>query len=68
VGSERVSTPDDRRSRTMRLSHPMKILTMLTGTLVLNMFDASNCRADETLTEAMLRRSASHYSPRAHAS
>ena len=27
----------------------------LIGTLVLNMFDASNCRADETATEAMLR-------------
>ena len=39
----------------MRLSHPMKILTILIGTLVLNMFDASNCRADETVTEAMLR-------------
>jgi len=39
----------------MRLSHPMKILTILIGTLVLNMFDASNCRADETATEAMLR-------------
>src|SRR5437016_13525395 len=33
----------------------MKILTILIGTLVLNMFDASNCRADETVTEAMLR-------------
>ena len=33
----------------------MKILTILIGTLVLNMFDASNCRADETATEAMLR-------------
>jgi hypothetical protein len=32
----------------------MKILTILIGTLVLNMFDASNCRADETATEAML--------------
>src|SRR5439155_25336950 len=40
-------------SRTM--SHPMKILTILIGTLVLNMFDASNCRADEAATEAMLR-------------
>jgi hypothetical protein len=39
----------------MRLSHPMKILTILIGTLVLNMFDASNCRAAETVTEAMLR-------------
>jgi hypothetical protein len=33
----------------------MKILTILVGTLVLNMFDASDCRADETATEAMLR-------------
>lgn len=33
----------------------MKILTLLIGTLVLGMFDASNCRADETATEAMLR-------------
>jgi hypothetical protein len=33
----------------------MKILTILIGTLVLNMFDASNCPADETVTEAMLR-------------
>jgi hypothetical protein len=33
----------------------MKILAILIGTLVLNMFDASNCRADETVTEAMLR-------------
>ena len=33
----------------------MKILTILAGTLVLNLFDASNCRADETATEAMLR-------------
>jgi hypothetical protein len=33
----------------------MKILTILIGTLMLNMFDASNCRADETATEAMLR-------------
>ena len=33
----------------------MKILTILIGTLVLNMFHASNCRADETATEAMLR-------------
>jgi hypothetical protein len=33
----------------------MKILTILIGTLVLNMFDASNCRADETAAEAMLR-------------
>src|SRR5947209_17865167 len=39
----------------MRLNHPMKILTILIGTLVLNMFDASNCCADETVTEAMLR-------------
>ena len=42
-------------SRTMRLSHPMKILTILIGTLVLNMFDAPTGRADETATEAMLR-------------
>ena len=33
----------------------MKIFTILIGTLVLNMFDASNCRANETATEAMLR-------------
>jgi hypothetical protein len=33
----------------------MKILTILISALVLNMFDASNCRADETATEAMLR-------------
>jgi hypothetical protein len=33
----------------------MKILTILIGTLMLNMFDAANCRADETATEAMLR-------------
>jgi len=33
----------------------MRILTILIGALVLNMFDASNCRADETATEAMLR-------------
>jgi len=33
----------------------MKILTILIGTLVLNLFDASNCRAGETATEAMLR-------------
>jgi hypothetical protein len=39
----------------MRLSHPMKMLTILIGTLVLNMFDASNCHADEKVTEAMLR-------------
>ena len=39
----------------MRLSNPMKILTILIGTLVLNLFDASNCRANETATEAMLR-------------
>ena len=32
----------------------MKILTILVGTLVLSMFDAPNCRADETATEAML--------------
>ena len=34
----------------------MKILTILIGTLVLSLFDASNCRGDETATEAMLRR------------
>ena len=39
----------------MRLSHPMRILTILIGALVLNMFDAANCRADESATEAMLR-------------
>ena len=33
----------------------MKILTILIGILVLNVFDAPNCRADETVTEAMLR-------------
>ena len=33
----------------------MKILTLLIGTLVLNMFDACNCRADEIITETMLR-------------
>ena len=33
----------------------MKILTILIAALVLNMFDASDCRADETATEAMLR-------------
>ena len=33
----------------------MKMLAILLGTLVLNMFDASNCRADETVTEAMLK-------------
>ena len=33
----------------------MKILTILVGTLVLNMFDASTGRADESVTEAMLR-------------
>jgi hypothetical protein len=33
----------------------MKILTILIATLVLNVFDASNCRADEKATEAMLR-------------
>ena len=33
----------------------MRILTILIGALVLNMFDASNCRAEETATEAMLR-------------
>ena len=33
----------------------MKILTILIGTLVLNLFDASYCRADETATEALLR-------------
>src|SRR4029450_5806202 len=39
----------------MCLNHPVKILTILIGTLVLNMFDASHCRADETVTEEMLR-------------
>ena len=39
----------------MRLVNPMKILTILLGTLVLNLFDAPNCRADETATERMLR-------------
>jgi hypothetical protein len=34
----------------------VKILTILIGTLVLSLFDASNCRADETATEAILRR------------
>lgn len=34
----------------------MKILTIFIGILVLNMFDASNCRADETVMEAMLRK------------
>jgi hypothetical protein len=34
---------------------PGEALTILIGTLVLNMFDASNCRADETVTEAMLQ-------------
>ena len=33
----------------------MKILTILIGTLALNMFDASNCSADESVTEAMLK-------------
>jgi hypothetical protein len=33
----------------------IKILTILIATLVLNMFEAANCRADETATEAMLR-------------
>ena len=33
----------------------IKILTIITATLVLNLFDASNCRADEKATEAMLR-------------
>ena len=45
----------DRCSRTMLQSHPMKILTILIGTLALNMFDASNCSADESVTEAMLK-------------
>jgi hypothetical protein len=45
----------DRRLRTKRLRHPMKMLTIIVGTLVLSMFDASNCRADDTATEAMLR-------------
>ena len=39
----------------MRLSHAMKILTILIGTLVLNVFDVSNCGAEETVAEAMLR-------------
>ena len=39
----------------MRVNYPMKILAILIGALVLNMVDASNCRADETATEAMLR-------------
>jgi hypothetical protein len=39
----------------MSLNNPMKILTILIGTLVFNMFDASNCRGDEAVTEAMLR-------------
>src|SRR4029077_21122501 len=38
----------------MRRSDPMKILTTLIAILVLNTFNASNCRADETATEAML--------------
>jgi hypothetical protein len=33
----------------------MKILPILIGTFVLSLFDASNCRGDETATEAMLR-------------
>ena len=33
----------------------MKVLTILVGTLVLNMFDASTGRADESVAEAMLR-------------
>ena len=33
----------------------MKILTILVGTLVFNLFDVCNCRAGETATEAMLR-------------
>ena len=33
----------------------MKLLTILIGTLVLNVLNASHCRADETATEAMLR-------------
>ena len=33
----------------------MKIFAILIGTLVLNVFDASTGRADETVTEAMLR-------------
>jgi hypothetical protein len=33
----------------------MKILTILVGILVINLFDASNCSANETATEAMLR-------------
>jgi hypothetical protein len=33
----------------------MKILTILFGILVLNLFDTFNCRADGTATEGMLR-------------
>ena len=33
----------------------IKILTIITATFVLNLFDASNCRADEKATETMLR-------------
>jgi len=33
----------------------MKILAILIGTLVISLFDASNCRGDETATEAMVR-------------
>jgi hypothetical protein len=33
----------------------IKILTIIIATLVLNIFDASNCRADEKATETMLR-------------
>jgi hypothetical protein len=53
-----VNVPEDSEiglRRTIRVSHRMKILTILAATLVLNLFDASNCRADETATEAMLR-------------
>ncbi len=33
----------------------MKIFAIVIATFVLNVFDASNCRADETATDAMLR-------------
>jgi hypothetical protein len=33
----------------------MKILAILIGTVVLSLFDASDCHGDETATEAMLR-------------
>jgi len=38
----------------MRRSNPIKILTILIGTLVFNVFNESNFRADETVAEAML--------------